>query len=309
MALKMVLTRYFSIGAVIILSFASESNADSFTDDLQLLQKQNVQKVGRDALVKGYEQLLKDHPTHPDRAKAMLALASLWQFTDPGLGIKADSKEEIRWLREACKNAAEGSDDWFKSRFWLEGEICIQHPDEANRILDDLMQHAPDDVVKVRSLFNKQVVAVDQKHLREAEAIFLRLQDWDIHSNDMPKEMFKKGKVFQQIQSSARLMMMTTAGLNIPKAERKAKIEELVDKCRHTKHAQMSAEAALQYMEELPDVNWRSVGGGESGTTVVPDRGGKSSLSRKLLLGLNAVVLGALAVWLAIRRIRRKQHV
>ena len=68
---------------------------DEFTARVQVLQNQDVQKVGWDALVKGYEQLLKDHPARPDRAGAMLALASLWQVTNPGLGIKPDPKEEF----------------------------------------------------------------------------------------------------------------------------------------------------------------------------------------------------------------------
>ena len=62
------------------------------------------------------------------------------------------------------------------------------------------MQHAPDSIVKVKSLCYKQMIAVDQKQLPEAEAIFLRLQNWDIESKDMPKELFKKGEVFEQIQ-------------------------------------------------------------------------------------------------------------
>ena len=49
--------------------------------------------------------------------------------------------------------------------------------------------------------------------------------------------------------------MMTTAGLNIPKAERKAKIEELLQKCHLRQSADRMPEAALQYMEGLPDVN------------------------------------------------------
>ena len=164
----------------------------------------------------------------------MLALATLWQVKNPGLGIKPDPKEEIRWLREACKNAAEGSDDWFEARFRLAGAIYEHQPDEARHILDDLMQHAPDSVVKVKSLVYKQMIAVDQKQFQQAEAIFLRLQNWDIsaESTEMPKELFKKGQVFERIQDSARLMMMQTAQMRISKAERKAKIEELLEKCR-----------------------------------------------------------------------------
>ena len=116
------------------------------------------------------------------------------------------------------------------------------------------MQHAPDSVVKVESLVYKQMIAVDQKQFQQAEAIFLRLQNWDIsaESTDMPKELFKKGQVFEWIQDSASLMMMQTAQMRIPKAERKAKIEELLEKCRVGRQsAERSAEAALEYMEHV----------------------------------------------------------
>ena len=95
----------------------------SFADGLQLLQKQDVQKVGRDALVKAYERLLRTI------RRILIARRPCWRWRRCGkskiqaLGIKPDTKEQIRWLREACESAAEGSDDWFEARFRLAGAM------------------------------------------------------------------------------------------------------------------------------------------------------------------------------------------
>src|SRR5580658_9602549 len=66
--------------------------ADTFTESMDRLSKQNVSEVGRDAMVSAYERLLRVYPDHPDRAKAMLELQGLWlQSTSQQVIIRVSS--------------------------------------------------------------------------------------------------------------------------------------------------------------------------------------------------------------------------
>lgn len=243
---------------IAIVALLATLHSDPFTDQLRVLENQDATKVGRDPLVKAYEQLIARYPRHPLRAKAQLELASLWQSTIPALGIKADPQAEIRCLKQACESARRGSSDWFDARFRLAGQIRLEQPQAARRILDEVMQHAAEAgpgesaIAKVRALYDLQCIAAYQDEYDKAEEICLRLQNWDTEAADMPTGS-KLGEVFQWIQNSAQSMMMTYAGRrDLIRSQRKAKIEELASKLRvGRKHAETSAEYALQYMGRL----------------------------------------------------------
>ena len=228
---------------------AGTARDDPFLDKLRFLEEQDVKKVGRDAKVAGYEQLLREYPAHPERAKAMLLLASLWQITNPKLKLKPNPQVAIRWLREACEAASEGSPDWFEARFRLVGHIKMEKPDEARRILHDLIEQAPGPVIEVRALYYLQVIAIREKDFDKAEEICRTLQHWDADPDNLPEGMLEKGKVFSWMQWSASSMMTAWAKMDLPKAERAAKIAAFGEIFDPHPYIQIRQERALESLE------------------------------------------------------------
>ena len=90
------------------MSSGSVVRADAFDEAMAYLSKQDVRQVGREAMISAYEDLLRNHPDHPDRARAMLELQGLWQISDPTLGIKADEEKQNYWVRRAHEAAQLG---------------------------------------------------------------------------------------------------------------------------------------------------------------------------------------------------------
>jgi hypothetical protein len=206
--------------------------ADAFTDSMEHLSKQNQQEVGRDAMVSAYERLLRDHPDHPDRAKAMLQLQGLWQTGHPRLGIEPDEANEAKqnyWVRRAYEAAPFGSETWFVAGFGHASVLTRKDPKEAKKLLRRLYEQAPDAVYQTKALYHLQYVAWRQRDLAEAERICLILQHWTRDKKGLPKEMLRTGDVFQWIQESAKIMMLQYKDLHESKAKIIARINYFVD--------------------------------------------------------------------------------
>ncbi len=295
------------IGFGLFLLSSARLSADSFTDEMTTLQKEDVSKVGRDSLVKGYEQIIRDHSSHPERAKPMMELASLWQMEIPSTGITRNSDQEIHWLREACANAIDGSPDWFEARFRLVGATYLGRPEEPRRILQEIIDRAPASgrnsatILIVRSLYNLQMIAENQKEYGEAERICRQLQNWDIQSKDMPEDISEKGDVYKWIQDSASSMVMCWASMmDVPKQVRKSKIEEFRNNCRvGCPHLENSATNAIQYLDKLlepvPNVDRRTPAGTVSNI-------------RNWALALNLCAIAILLTLILFRTKYRKAH-
>jgi hypothetical protein len=159
----------------------------------------------------------------------------------------------IRWLREARTAAPQGSKDWCEAMLRLSGATLSEHPDEGRRLLQELIDHAPDSVVEVQALYQMQVLKQMNKRLDEAERICLKIQNWLSDPAHRPKRMLEKGDTFHWMQASARSMMFAWAEMHdVPKAERAAKIAGLVEKFPYRKMPQYQEEA-LKHMEKLLD--------------------------------------------------------
>jgi hypothetical protein len=229
--------------------------ADAFTDAMEGLSQQNEQEVGRDAMVAAYERLLRDYPEHPDRAKAMLQLQSLWQRSNPRLGIKPDEEKQNDWVRRAYEAAPSGSETWFEAGFRHASVLTRKDPEEAKKLLQRLYEQAPDAVYQTKALWHLQGVARSQRDLAEAERICLILQHWTRDKKGLPKEMLRKEDVFAWIQESASDMMMQYAELPEPKAKRIARINDFVE--HHVsvgvKVSDRNRDRIFAYLDKIPE--------------------------------------------------------
>ncbi len=198
----------------------------------------------RDALVKEYEKLLEAHPGALEGGKIMLSLAGLWQSSP-----NPDHKKQLAWLRKACAALPEGSSDWFEAQFYLVGTIYLDQPEEARRILRMLIEKSPDLRYEVKGYNWLQLVARIQGKFDEMESIAMKLQNIDLYSSRMPKEMRGKGDVYREIQNSQRsLMYAWTEMRDVPMAQREAKIRAFAEKAHFRAHIDNDMAGALESM-------------------------------------------------------------
>ena len=206
------------------------SKADEFSDQLTYLKKQAVAETGRDAKIAGYKELLADHPEHPQRAVAMLAIANLWQIHDPANGIKRDSDQELKWLRTAASASEVASEIWFDVNFRIVGHMYLKDSKETRKILNNLIANSPNSIVDAHCQYELQRLAHHEKDYEEAERICLMLQEWMVDKDKQPKETYDKGLFYEWCQASAYSMMISWAEMRAPKVDRQAKIDGLLDK-------------------------------------------------------------------------------
>jgi beta-lactamase regulating signal transducer with metallopeptidase domain len=229
--------------------------ADEFAKKLQSIEKQELADVGREGKIAAYETLLRDYPDHPNRAKAMMAIAALWQITDPSLQIKPDEEKGIAWLRRAREAAARGSEDWIEAQSWLAARIRPSDVSEARRLLEEILDTKPGPIAETQTLYELQGVACEEGKLDEAEKICTRLQEWPNDPARMPEKMFDKGQVYRNIQTSASIMMNTwNSSMQPPPGGRVKKIADFVKKYP-TDFNQREAERVLH----LPMGMWGSI--------------------------------------------------
>ena len=259
------LTNSLVVTGVLLLSEATAICGGSFSEDRALLDKQELPKVGRDALVKGYEQLLHDYPDAPapQRGEVMLRLTELWQNTNPKRNEKPNYEKCMYWLRKACSAFPEGSPEWFEANFrlegqiyssWLEGHLSSREkPDECRRILHMLIEKSPDLRYEAHAYYELQRIAQTQKDIAEAERICMKLQSLDLESDRMSKGIpLGNADVYGWIQDSERSMMMTWAEMtHVPREEREAKINAFAEKAHLRMHIHQDRASALQYLTLL----------------------------------------------------------
>lgn len=249
----------FRRGAVFVLAMLTSSLllvpssfADSFLDELNYLKEQNPQIVGRDSQIVLYEQLLKDHPNHPDRATAMLLIADLWQMSDPTNGVERDVEKELDWVRRARTASEIGSPTWFDAGFRLEGEIFRKSPAEAEQILNEISDHSTGAIVDTKILYKRQEMALYAKDYSKAEDFCRKLVGWNTDSPDMPAEILGKGEVFEWMQNGASTMMIAWAEMDAPTSVRRKKIESLYEDFQGKAYMEQYRDAALEHLEKLP---------------------------------------------------------
>ncbi|MDZ4819393.1 MAG: tetratricopeptide repeat protein [Planctomycetota bacterium] len=226
------------------------ARANGFSNELQQLQQKNPQQFGRESIVGAYEQLIKDYPTHPDRAQAMLDLASLWMLENPKKKIDQNKKASVLWLRKACKAARPGTKDWLDAMFRLEGEIRWEKPEEGRSILAEITKNAPDSSVEAHALYALQGIAAHEKKYDEAEKISETLQRWYRDPSHVLKDIDRKSDTDGWIQSSGSDMIMTWAHRHgTPKAERIAKIKAFADEHSQSQGIDRARGVAIKLLE------------------------------------------------------------
>jgi len=190
------------------------------------------------------ERFLEAHPNTPERGKIMLLLVALWQN-----GSSPDHNRALVWLRKACAEIREGGRDWFDAQFRLVGAIHWDRPEEAKAIARMLIEKSPDLRDEVKGYYWLQVIARVQGKFDEMESTALKLQNIDLHSSRMPKEMLAMGEVYEVIQDSQHLMMIAWAEMrDVPKAERESKIRAFAEKAHFQRHIDADLKRALEIL-------------------------------------------------------------
>ena len=132
---------------IVLLIFArsgmSQQPETEFEHQFDLLRRQNVSEIGLEAAIKGYQQLIKRHISHPEIGRVYLELASLYS---------CDSDEGVRYLEEAAKTSKPGGDIWIEAKLSLFSCFKSNTPERAETLLKELEQHVSGDSLNVTKL-------------------------------------------------------------------------------------------------------------------------------------------------------------
>ena len=275
--------------------------ADSFTQDLEYLASQSETIVGRDAKVEAYTQLLEDYPDHPERARAMLEIASLWQTSNPDLKVSPDPKMEIEWLRRASLSATSGSELWIECRFRLANRICFDNPDESKRMFSEILTEALKPIDELRANHGLQLVARLKGEFDEAERLCIVIQEWrSVNESRMPPDALSQGNIFEVMEQSALDMMMTWAEMsNLGKADRIQRIDSFASKYEGRRDIVASRERALSFLKSLEEKLGKPVEAAQSDETAV-----RGSKTRSWFVTFNVLVIAAIAAIFVVRKRR-----
>lgn len=244
----------FLVAVFLVAAIAKPSYCDPFADELLRIQKLDGSRIGRLPILQAYQSLLDDYPEHPDRTKAMMGLASLWQWSDPLKGITPSLDQQIYWFGEAASSASPGTEDWFRAKYHLAGHlrhIDPYHTDLAKQICEEMELAAPDDVWRARAKLELVGIAGESGDLAEAEVLCRELLNWDINGRSMPQKTYDKGKVFECIQSAPHSYLYRVAeDRSATFAEREARIRAFTNEFGGWKVSEAGA-SALEYLHML----------------------------------------------------------
>ncbi|MEW4565330.1 hypothetical protein AB1K70_22585 [Bremerella sp. JC770] len=239
-----------TLGFALLCWLGSTCQADEFADRLAEIQSERPADVGRDALIDSYQSLLDAFPEHPDRGESMFRIATLWEITDPAANIQPDYQESLRWLEKAKDATAKDHELAHKVRFFIVGRINRDDPEGAKRLLQEILKNTRSSITVVKVHHERQRIAIQQDDFAEAERICRMLQDWMIDKSRQPESTFAKGKYFEQIQSSASMMMNGWAEANWPFEARKKKIDGLLETYQGRQYMRELHQETIELMEQ-----------------------------------------------------------
>jgi hypothetical protein len=228
--------------------------ADTFEERFQSLERLDVRKLPREAVVRAAEQALSDFADHPKRARIMLFLSARFEESDPHRGIQPDRAAVIDWARKAVEAAEVGSETWCEAQFRVADRIHEKAPQEARGILLTVEAHSTDPVVRAQVVYELESVALTEHKSEEAEQLCRRLRDWYNHAGNMPKEPLDKGRIDRLRASAAAMLMWYFAQRNTPKAQRRAKIEALARQYPSSNTVWEARARIYEMLAKAPDV-------------------------------------------------------
>lgn len=240
------------LAAVLTSFFLAELRGDDFSDQLDRLNKTSLETLSPPHMRAAYQQLIEQHPDHPQRAVAMFRLAHLYQIADPGKGETPDNEQCLSWLRESRQAAEPGSEIWLEATFHLAGHLPLSEIEARKSLQKEVLAKTSDPVATSRAYYNLQVLAVREKDYPEAERICHMLQAWMPDEAKQPKTMREKGKFFQGIQASASSLMIAYSEMfDLPTATRRAKIEAFFQQYQERQYMQRARDDALEHLDQL----------------------------------------------------------
>ena len=227
------------------------AEGDQFVEELDYLRRKNPGKVGRDALVEAYEDLIDRYPGDARVAEAMLEIACLYENTMPDLGIYPDADRALLWSRRAADTAAPGSDTWFRAQFLLCHRVRYLDASEARQILENVSARATGDpLISARVEKEFQSICVIEHDLDAAEGHCRRLLGWYADPARIPKDVTAKAELDGVIRSAATFMVEALGSAPWPVAVRMARIRRLMDDYVWNRALQRAGERKLEHLRE-----------------------------------------------------------
>jgi hypothetical protein len=228
--------------------------ADPFEERLQGLVDLAVRTNNPATIERACEAALKDFPDHPERARIMLLAADGWEVTNKQLGVVPDEPRALGWFRRAVAAAPVGSQLWSQAQLLVAARIRESSPAEAKNILHRIESKSSDQVVRAQVLHDLQLLAMIEGDSEEAERRCRRLMEWHRQPGNTPKEPLRKARIDRIRASGAAAMMFHWAEMQVPKAQRRAKIDAFERDYGAMQSVWSARELALEYLAKAPDV-------------------------------------------------------
>ncbi len=208
---------------------SAETKGDAFREKLHFLHTQNIGEVGREAVVKAYEEFISEYADDPRVAEAMHRLGHRYLNVIPALGIAREPESAMRWFRKAAATATPGSEIWVKCQFTLSDRSSAL-PD-ARQILIDVAARVKGDSLTLAKVEHRlQRLCVKEGDVDAAEVHCRRLLEWYRDPARIPKESGAKADLDSTRRGAGKGMLNALArARKYSKAERAERIQALVD--------------------------------------------------------------------------------
>lgn len=222
-----------------------------FSREFKRIDEQNVLKVGRDARVEEYKRLLEKHPTSPQRAEAMIAIAHLLENSDPPKDVAQRLPEALRWFHRAAKVGPTGTDTWRKAQFLYAARIMYTDPIISRAILEEVARKSEGKSAVLAHVENDLVyLCIHERKLDEAEVRVEKLTNWYRDPKHAPKDSDEKSSIDGQMRHAASALLHCWASAPWPKQIRRERIKGFLGK-----HGgggfQRVGESALKYLDAV----------------------------------------------------------
>lgn len=209
------------VGGCSPVTLGEEKAQSTLKARLEHLSRHPISRVGREAWVQAYEDVIRDFPSNPGVAEAMLRVGNMYASTKiPELNILPDECKALEWFRRAAGTATVGSDLWVQAKLHISGILRRSDRTASRECIAEIQQIRRDSLTLARAESALQSIAITEGNLREAELHCVRLLDWYADKERIPKNDFDKMEVDGMIRAAGSFMIETYRQAQLSASER-----------------------------------------------------------------------------------------
>lgn len=119
----------------------SPAAGDDYDAELARLKKLSISKLGRESIIREFENLIARFPNDPRNPLTMIHVSRLYSsYRTPETNVRQDKIDANRWAERAAQSSKRGSKEWIEARFIMFGYLSNIECDyeKARRLLSDI---------------------------------------------------------------------------------------------------------------------------------------------------------------------------